>query len=62
MTRNILCLAVKDRAGRVVAVLQAINKIGGASFDAEDEQVCASCLQKIDEPRDLTSHSLVVYR
>ena len=39
VTRNILCLAVKDRAGRVVAVLQAINKLGGASFDAEDEQV-----------------------
>ncbi|MCA9434975.1 MAG: GAF domain-containing protein [Candidatus Omnitrophica bacterium] len=35
-TKTILCMPVKDREGNVVAVIQAINKIGGA-FSEDDE-------------------------
>jgi putative ABC transport system ATP-binding protein len=37
-TRDILAVPVKDSRGRVVGVLEALNKLGGASFDAADEE------------------------
>ncbi|GBG00359.1 cAMP phosphodiesterase [Raphidocelis subcapitata] len=37
-TRNILCCAVNDVNNEPIAVLQALNKRGGADFSAVDEQ------------------------
>ena len=37
-TRTILCAPARDPAGRIVAVLQVINKAGGR-FEAEDEEL-----------------------
>jgi putative ABC transport system ATP-binding protein len=37
-TRSVLCVPVDDRAGRVFAVAQLLNKRGGAPFDDGDEQ------------------------
>ncbi len=34
-TRNILCLPIRNKAGKIIAVLQLLNKIGGA-FTNED--------------------------
>lgn len=36
-TRSILCMPVKNREGKVIAVIQAINKINGY-FSADDEE------------------------
>ncbi len=45
-TKTVLCMPVTDDRGRVVAVVEALNKRGGSSseqliepFDAEDERV-----------------------
>jgi putative ABC transport system ATP-binding protein len=37
-TRNILCMPVFDSKGQVLGALQALNKAGGAEFDAGDEK------------------------
>jgi putative ABC transport system ATP-binding protein len=37
-TRSILCVPIQDRAGRVFAVAQLLNKRGGAPFDGADEE------------------------
>jgi putative ABC transport system ATP-binding protein len=37
-TRSVLCVPVEDRAGRVFAVAQLLNKRSGAPFDDEDEE------------------------
>jgi putative ABC transport system ATP-binding protein len=37
-TRNILCLPITDRGGRVFAVAQLLNKRGSGPFDARDEE------------------------
>lgn len=36
-TRTILCMPVKNREGQIVAVIQAINKIGGAFTDQDED-------------------------
>jgi len=36
-TRNILCLPLLSRSGKVFAVVQLINKLDGSSFDQKDE-------------------------
>ncbi len=38
-TRGILCAPVRDVGGRVVAVLQLLNRRDGAPFDADDERL-----------------------
>ena len=38
-TRSILCAPVRDRSGRIVAVLQLLNRLDGAPFDADDERL-----------------------
>src|SRR5256885_4283920 len=38
-TRSILCAPVRDAGGRVVAVLQLLNRLDGKPFDAEDERL-----------------------
>lgn len=37
-TRNILCLPLLNRSGKVFAVVQLINKLDGSSFDQKDEE------------------------
>jgi putative ABC transport system ATP-binding protein len=37
-TRSILCVPIQDRAGRVFAVAQLLNKGGGAPFSEADEE------------------------
>ena len=39
LTRNVLCVPVFDREGRVAGVTQAINKRGASSFEAEDVEL-----------------------
>ncbi|KAF5826772.1 hypothetical protein DUNSADRAFT_2079 [Dunaliella salina] len=36
-TRNILCASISDMNGRIVAVLQALNKVDGKQFTSADE-------------------------
>jgi PAS domain S-box-containing protein len=38
-TRSILCAPVRDSAGRIVAVLQLLNRLDGRPFGTEDEQL-----------------------
>ena len=38
-TRSILCAPVRDSAGRIVAVLQLLNRLDGQPFDAYDERL-----------------------
>ena len=38
-TRGILCAPVRRRGGRVVAVLQLLNRLDGAPFDEDDERL-----------------------
>ena len=38
-TRSILCAPVRDSAGRIVAVLQVLNRLDGEPFDAYDERL-----------------------
>jgi adenylate cyclase len=38
-TRAILCAPVRDAGGRVVAVVQLLNRRDGAAFDADDERL-----------------------
>ncbi len=38
-TRSILCAPVREHGGRVVAVLQLLNRLDGGPFDAEDERL-----------------------
>ena len=40
-TQTILCLPVKDAAGRTFAAIQLVNKAGGASFDESDARLFA---------------------
>ena len=39
LTKNILCVPVRDGDGRNIAVLQAINKLGAQTFSSEDQMV-----------------------
>ncbi len=36
-TRSVLCMPIANRAGENIAVIQVINRIGGESFDNDDE-------------------------
>lgn len=36
-TRNILCMPISSKQGRIVAVVQLLNKLTGQPFDAQDE-------------------------
>ncbi|MDY7232615.1 GAF and HD-GYP domain-containing protein [Hyalangium rubrum] len=38
-TQTILCVPMRDANGEVTGVIQALNKRGGRSFDAEDEEL-----------------------
>jgi HD-GYP domain-containing protein (c-di-GMP phosphodiesterase class II) len=38
-TQTILCVPMRDAHGEVTGVIQALNKRGGRSFDAEDEEL-----------------------
>jgi putative ABC transport system ATP-binding protein len=46
-TRSILCLPIKDQAGRVFAVAQMLNRNDGQPFDKKDEQRFAGFIQSI---------------
>ena len=46
-TRSLLCVAVKDDAGQVIAVGQVLNKRGGGAFTAEDEERFQKFLEPI---------------
>ncbi|MDE2039828.1 MAG: GAF domain-containing protein [Elusimicrobia bacterium] len=37
-TRSILCMPVYDRAGKVFAVVELVNKAGGGPFSSDDER------------------------
>jgi hypothetical protein len=39
LTKSILCVPVRDGDGRTIAVLQAINKLNGATFSSDDQMV-----------------------
>ncbi len=44
-TKSVLCMPVKDDSGKIVAVIQALNKYGGA-FTEEDEHIMKTlCIQ-----------------
>ncbi|AKQ63690.1 GAF domain protein [Myxococcus hansupus] len=38
-TKTILCVPMRDAGGEVTGVIQALNKLGDASFNAEDEEL-----------------------
>ena len=38
-TQTVLCVPMRDAAGEVTGVIQALNKQGGAAFTAEDEEL-----------------------
>ncbi len=38
-TKTILCVPMRDAGGEVTGVIQALNKLDGASFNAEDEEL-----------------------
>jgi adenylate cyclase len=46
-TRSILCLAIKDRSGKVFAVAQLLNRRDGQPFDQGDEERFAIFIQSI---------------
>jgi putative ABC transport system ATP-binding protein len=46
-TRSILCLPISDRAGRLFAVAQLLNRRDGLPFNAEDEERFAGFIQSI---------------
>ena len=47
-TRQVLCVPMLDAAGRVIAVVQALNKHGGCDvFTTQDERTLALCCEKI---------------
>ena len=46
-TRSILCAPVVDVGGRVVAVLQLLNRLDGAPFDEDDERLLGSFVGQI---------------
>jgi putative ABC transport system ATP-binding protein len=46
-TRSILCLPIQDRAGRLFAVAQLLNRRDGLPFSAEDEERFAGFIQSI---------------
>lgn len=41
-TRSVLCVPMKDARGRVLGVIQALNRAGGRPFDAEDEELLSA--------------------
>ncbi|MCC6749489.1 MAG: GAF domain-containing sensor histidine kinase [Deltaproteobacteria bacterium] len=45
-TRSILCLPMKDNQGRLLGVVQVLNKRGGA-FDAEDEELLEALASQV---------------
>src|SRR5678816_1837051 len=45
--RSILCAPVVDVGGRVVAVLQLLNRLDKAPFDEDDERLLASFVGQI---------------
>ena len=46
-TRSILCAPVVDLGGRVVAVLQLLNRLDGEPFDEDDERLLGSFVGQI---------------
>ena len=46
-TRSILCLPITDRAGRLFAVAQLLNRRDGLPFSAEDEERFAGFIRSI---------------
>eukprot|EP00514_Thraustochytrium_sp_LLF1b_P003892 CAMPEP_0184507148 /NCGR_PEP_ID=MMETSP0198_2-20121128/91_1 /TAXON_ID=1112570 /ORGANISM="Thraustochytrium sp., Strain LLF1b" /LENGTH=1359 /DNA_ID=CAMNT_0026896883 /DNA_START=243 /DNA_END=4322 /DNA_ORIENTATION=- len=48
-TRDVLCCPVCKQDGTVFAVIQLINKRGGAPFSAEDEHVLASVREQMSQ-------------
>lgn len=57
-TRSILCLPVKDRAGRVFAVAQLLNRRDGRPFDAGDEARYAHFVESIGLILETLEHLL----
>lgn len=41
-TKSILCMAVRDKTGKVTGALQILNKLDGDFFTAEDEEMLAA--------------------
>jgi len=46
-TRNILCEPVLTREGKVIAVIQMVNKFGAHGFNIKDQLLLKSCAAKI---------------
>lgn len=38
-TQSLLCVPVRQPDGNIIGVLQVLNKVGGAAFDADDEEL-----------------------
>jgi GAF domain-containing protein len=53
-THSILCGPIQDRTGKVIGVLQAINKRGqdgAAVFTSSDEEILSNLAQQVHSPR-----------
>eukprot|EP00601_Ochromonadales_sp_CCMP2298_P006493 CAMPEP_0173200778 /NCGR_PEP_ID=MMETSP1141-20130122/17975_1 /TAXON_ID=483371 /ORGANISM="non described non described, Strain CCMP2298" /LENGTH=444 /DNA_ID=CAMNT_0014125807 /DNA_START=97 /DNA_END=1431 /DNA_ORIENTATION=+ len=48
-TRNVLCQPVRGNrgGGSIVAVIQALNKVGADHFDDHDEEMLSACVAKV---------------
>uniref|UniRef100_A0A7S2SPD8 Phosphatidylinositol 3-kinase n=1 Tax=Mucochytrium quahogii TaxID=96639 RepID=A0A7S2SPD8_9STRA len=66
-TRNVLCSPVCNPSGKVIAVLQLINKRGGAPFSEDDEHVIKSVSEQMSltlasqKMEEENNHSLTNY-
>ena len=63
-TRNILCQPVRENrgGGKIIGVIQMINKVGANAFDRADEEALEACVQRIADDlsarfSDLLSHT-----
>lgn len=61
VTRNLLCHPIRNNrgGGRIVAVVELINKVGEAPFDSNDEDVLAASVMRIIDELDTSFKELV---
>jgi putative nucleotidyltransferase with HDIG domain len=46
-TKAVLCMPIKNRIGKRIGVIQVINKIGGGSFDIDDEKLLKGLVSQV---------------
>jgi GAF domain-containing protein len=52
VTKQVLCVPMLDASGKVIAVIQALNKHGGtACFTTQDERLLSTCCESIAQVR-----------